>query len=81
MKMTLVIHANKFDSAIVEVVGESEKALQVKNTESGRVCWLPKSGIKAYKPGVPTYENEYEVSGWFRSKLNLQQERVLNLAE
>ena len=77
----MVIHANRWDSAIVEVIGESEKALQVKNTESGRVCWLPKSGIKPYKPGVATYENEYEIAPWFRDKMNLYQERVLNLAE
>lgn len=79
--MTLVIHANKYDSAIVAVVAESDKAMQVKNVESGRVCWLPKSGLKPYRPGVESYENEYEVSGWFRNKMNLQQERVLNLAE
>lgn len=77
----LIVYANKFDGAILEVVKESEKAVQVRNVENGKSCWLPKSGLKPKKPGVPTYENEYELSRWFACKLSLQQERVLNLAE
>ena len=79
--MTIVIHANKFDSAIVEVVSETEKALNIKNTYSHKSCWLPKSALKPYKPGVPTYETEYVVAAWFVSKLSRPQEIVLNLAE
>jgi hypothetical protein len=78
---SLVVHANKFDSAILEVIKETEKAYQVRNVDCGRMCWIPKSGLKAYKPGVATYENEYEVANWFWSKMNLMQEKVLNIAE
>ncbi len=79
--MTIVIHANKFDSAIVEVVSETEKALQVKNTYCGRSAWIPKSGLKPYKKGVPSYENEYTVADWFWNKMDVRAQRVLNIAE
>ena len=77
----MVIHANKYDSAIVELVQESEKAIQVKNVECGRTCWIPKSGLREYKPGVPSYEGEYVVTAWFWNKMSIQQQRVLNIAE
>ena len=79
--MTLVIHANKMDSAICGIVQESEKAIKVQNDHCKRSCWLPKAGLKPYKPGVPTYENEYVLADWFRDKMSSQQERVLNLLE
>lgn len=78
---TLVIHANPYDSAIVEIIKETEKAYQVKNIDCGRMCWIPKAGLKQYKPGVPSYENEYKLALWFEGKLDLRQEKVLNLAE
>lgn len=77
----LIVFANKYDGAILEVVSESDKAINVKNVENGKSCWLPKAGITQRKPGVPTYENEYNVQRWFMAKLTNQQERVLNLLE
>ena len=77
----LIVFANKYDGAILEVVSQSEKAINVKNTENGKSCWSPKAGIVQRKPGVPTYENEYNVQRWFMSKMTNQQERVLNLLE
>lgn len=77
----LIVFANKFDGAILEVVSETNKAISVRNVENDRSCWLPKAGLAARKPGVPTYENEYNVARWFLSKLTSQQERVLNLLE
>ena len=76
---TIVVHANKWDSAILEVAEDRLKAIKVVNTENNKSCWLPKSGLKPHKPGVATYENEYTVAGWFSNKLTDQQERVLNL--
>ena len=78
---SIVVHANKFDSAILKVLTETEKAYSVQNVDCGRKCWIPKSGLKAYKPGVPSYENEYEVANWFWSKMSLIQEKVLNISE
>lgn len=75
----LIVFANIYDGAIVEIEKESEKAVQVRNTENGKSCWLPKSGLKLRKPGVATYENEYVLKPWFSNKLTDQQERVLNL--
>lgn len=77
----LIVFANKYDGAILELLAESDKAINVRNIENNRTCWLPKSGIAQRKPGVPTYENEYNVARWFMAKMNQQQERVLNLLE
>jgi hypothetical protein len=76
---TMVIHANKFDSAIVVVIAETEKAVQIESKDNGCKCWLPKAALKPYKPGVATYENEYEIARWI--DLSYMQEKVLNLAE
>jgi hypothetical protein len=76
---TIVIHENKMDSAICEVIAETEKAIQVRNTYSKRTCWFPKAAMKAYKPGVATYEDEYTIALWL--KMTPQQERVVNLLE
>ena len=35
-----------------QVIGESEKSIAGQRHRERRVCWLPKSDIKAYKPGV-----------------------------
>lgn len=78
---TILVFANKFDGAILEVIQESDKAVRVRNKENGRECWLPKSGIMLRKPGIPTYENEYNVAAWFRCRMNAAQERALNLLE
>lgn len=78
---TILVFANTYDGAILAVIGETEKAINVRNKECGRCCWLPKAGLVARKPGVPTYENEYVLARWFVSKLNLQQSKVLNIAE
>jgi hypothetical protein len=76
---TLVIHERAFDAAIVKVVGETQRAVKVQNIDNGYECYFPKSVLQPYKPGEPTYENEYRVS--LRFKLDLGQERVLNIAE
>lgn len=76
---TILVYANKYDAAILEVVEDRLKAIKVVNTENSKSCWLPKSGLKLRKPGVATYENEYTVASWFSNKLTDQQERVLNL--
>ena len=78
---TIIIFANKWDGAICEVLAVSEKALQIRNKENGKSCWVPKSGIRLRKPGVQTYENEYEVNDWFFNKLSPIQMKTLNLAE
>ena len=77
----LIVFANKFNGAILELIAESDKAIHVRNTENEKSCWLPKAGIVQRKPGVTTYENEYNVSRWFMAKMSNQQERVLNLLE
>jgi len=78
---SLIIFANKWDGAILDVVAETEKAWSVRNRDNGRSCWIPKAGVRLRKPGVPTYENEYNVNDWFYNKLTPQQQRVLNLLE
>lgn len=78
---TIIIFANKWDGAICQIQSATEKALQITNTENGKSCWVPRSGIRLRKPGVPTYENEFEVNDWFFNKLTLQQMKTLNLAE
>lgn len=78
---TILVFANKFDAAILEVVRETEKAIEVRNVECGRGCWIPKSAIYLRKPGVETYENEYEVRDWFFAKMNKYQMKALNIME
>lgn len=78
---TILVTANLFDTAILEVIAESEKALHVRNVECGRTCWIPKSGIYLRKPGVATYENEYNVHDWFFNKMSKIQLKVLNVME
>lgn len=77
----MVIHANKYDAAIVEVVSQTERAIQVRNVDCGRSCWIPRSALAEYKPGVATYEDEFVVRDWFWVKMNRRQEQVLNIAE
>lgn len=78
---SLIIFANKFNGALLRVVSERDNAIQVRNKENNRVCWIPKRGIKQRKPGVATYENEYVLETWFRNVLKPEQERALNLLE
>ena len=78
---TILIFANTYDAAILAIIQESEKAIKVQNKESNLICWIPKSGIQQRKPGVATYENEYVVKNWFWAKMNLQQQKVLNISE
>lgn len=80
-KSWILVFASPFDGATLTIIQETDKALQVRNDHCGRECWIPKSGLKLRNPGVETYENEYVLADWFRAKLNLQQEKVLNLAE
>lgn len=78
---TLVIFANRYDAAIVEVLERRNKAVRVRNVESGRTCWLPLAGLAERKPGVPTYENERVLKGWFSRRISRSQEKVLNLLD
>jgi hypothetical protein len=58
------------------IIGETAKAYHVKD-DFGLTCWIPKSGIKPDKPGVPTYENCYHLADWFRNAMTRHQERVI----
>lgn len=78
---TIIVYANPFDGAILEVVSERPKAIEVVNRENRRKCWIPKSGLALRKPNVPTYENEYDVKDWFYNKLSSYQQRALNLLD
>jgi hypothetical protein len=78
---TIFVSANKFDMAILDVIGETEKAYNVKNRDCGRTCWIPKSGLYLRKPGVATYEDEYEVHDWFYNRMSNPQMKVLNVME
>jgi hypothetical protein len=66
---------------ICEVLSETEKSLKLRNKDNGATCFVPKSGLKLRKPGVPTYENEFVLAAWFRSQLNGFQERCLGVSE
>lgn len=80
-KQTMIIFAHKFDAAIVEVEAETAKAFLLRNTESGKTGWIPKSALALRKPGVPTYENEFNVKDWFFNRMNRAQSVMLNVAE
>ena len=58
-------------NAIVEVLQETEKALQI--TRNGETVWMPKSVL------TPVTEdgNTVSVAQWFRSKLSPAQVRCL----
>ncbi len=64
------LSANCPSMEICEVLNDSEKSMKLRNVDNGAVCFVPKSGLKLRKPGVPTYENEYVLVDWFRCKLN-----------
>lgn len=77
----ICVHANLWDSAVLEIIGQSDKAIQVRNEHCRRTCWIPKSGLKPYKPGVEGYEQDFVLTPWFRDAANEFQLKVLNLAE
>ena len=76
---TVIIHATRFDSAICEVIRETPRAYLLKNTYNKTHAWIPKSALNSYRPGSPTYENEFSIKLWFYERLNDAQSRLLNL--
>lgn len=66
---------------LLDVIGETDRAFKVRNQENGSVCYIPKSGLKLRKPGVPTYEDDFVLAKWFRDSLNRYQERTLGVSE
>lgn len=73
------------DAQIVYVIGETEKALRIKNSDSGLVAWIPKSGLKKYVPPKICQrivgDDEFTVAPWFREKCTMTQMRALGYAE
>jgi len=65
----------------LEILEDRDKSYKVRNVDNNATCFIPKSGLKPRKPGVPTYENEFILAGWFRNKLNHFQERALGIVE
>jgi hypothetical protein len=78
---TIMVYAHMMDPAILMVVAETDKAVRVQNDYSKKECWLPKAGLRRWKPNDPSYETEYVPALWFRDSLSYQQMQVLNLAE
>ena len=72
------IQANPMHLAHCDIIAETEKAIQICSVDCKSTCWLPKSALKPYNPGVPTYEGYYTIAGWFWRKMNHYQARVLN---
>lgn len=66
---------------VLEVLEERPKSYLVRNSDTGCTAWLPKSGLRACKPGEATYENVFTLAYWFRSRLDRRQERVLGILE
>jgi hypothetical protein len=57
----------------VGVIKETEKAVQL---QTGRyAAWFPKAAFKADK-----YGTSYEVQGWFRLKMTMQQKKAIGFA-
>ena len=81
MSIYVAISKNSPNLEALEIVESREKSYKVRNKDNGGVCFLPKSGLKPRKPGVPSYEDEFVLAAWFRSKLSFQQERVLGVCE
>jgi hypothetical protein len=73
------------DCQLVEVIGESDKALKIKNVDSKRQAWIPKAGLRQYSPPKGckrlTDKTEKVVADWFRAKCSLDQMAALGFAE
>ena len=77
----IMVMANPMDPAGLQIIGDSEKAIKVRNDYCGRDCWIPRAALVLRKPGVASYECEYDLRPWFFSKMSMRQRQVLNLAE
>lgn len=77
----ILICSHYFQIEWYNVLAETEKALKIQNTHSKKVAWIPKSGLKLSKPGVPTYERNYDVADWFVKKMDRQQAVCLDFEE
>ena len=64
-----------------DVLSETEKAVFIRNQYSKKTAWIPKSGLKPYKPGVPTYENNYDLADWFVRRMDRRQAVCLDFEE
>lgn len=84
---TLVITWSETHPAteLVDVVKETEKALFIRNQETGRTAWIPKAGLRAYQPPKlfprEVEANEKTVADWFRAKCDGRQMAALGFAE
>jgi hypothetical protein len=71
-------------AADLEIIGESDKAFNVKNTgydtdeNAGLTGWLPKSGLKITE--VRDSVAFMECKPWFQGKMEHRQRRLLNCA-
>ena len=81
MTIYVTISDNSPSLEALEITETRPKAYKVRNKTTGAVCWLPKSGLAPRKPGVASYEDEYTLKAWFRSRLDYRQERALGIAE
>lgn len=72
-------------SELVDVVRETAKAYQLRNQETGRMAWIPKSGLRPYTPPASMPRevdaNELVVADWFRRCCDRNQMAALGFAE
>jgi hypothetical protein len=84
--MTLLVtwSENCPDCQIVSVLAETEKAMQIKNADTGRTAWIPKSGLIQYHaPKIcsrPDDPREKIVAPWFRRRCDMRQMAALGYA-
>jgi len=73
------------DVQTVTVIAESEKAYHIRNADTGRTAWIPKSGLRQYTAPKhcprPVDYSEKVVADWFRAKCSPQQMAALGYAE
>ena len=86
--LTIIWTVRHTDVTTAAVISQSEKALHVRNTYSGKTAWIPKSGLRQYIPSkIPGVSHrdpdpsEMIVADWFRAKCTHQQMAALGFAE
>ena len=87
-KLLIMWTARHPDCQVVDVIAESDKAIQIRNCDSGKQAWIPKSGLRQHVPGNlwgvedrQADESEKVVADWFRAKCTGQQMAALGFAE
>ena len=85
MRLMITWSDNCPDCQSVDVIAESEEALHIKNADTGRTAWIPKSGLVQYvapkfcpRPADPC---EKVVAPWFRLRCDMRQMAALGYAE